>query len=105
MGVCDGLVVRSNWRVYLEEFGVAVRIWEEVGLSLKNVCGLVDKEDMDLERLQYMSDEVLNWKINGPMRIEKTMDGEAMTNFEAKYFACGEPVYELQVKPIGSLKE
>jgi hypothetical protein len=41
------------------------------------------------------------WAMNGPARIMNICETNAMTNFEAKYVACGEAVYELQIKPGG----
>lgn len=94
----DGLVIRSNWRGYLEEFAVAVQVWEEAQLSLAHVNSFVGDEVIDVKKID-VGDGALSWGIHGPERIDES-NNVPMTNFEAKYFACGEPVYQLEIKPV-----
>lgn len=85
---CDGMIVRSNWKGYLDEFALAVRVWEGAELSLDHF------KDLDFDVSTYV--HKLRWEIRSPERIRS--DSTAMTNFEAKYFSCGEPVYELYIR-------
>lgn len=89
---CDGLIVRSNWRGYLEEFALAIQVLEDSGLSMS---GFQDVADISEGHCKS------RWTIKGPERIASGT--EPMTNFEAKYFSCGEHVYELGVKPVAEL--
>lgn len=97
---CDGLVIRSNWRGYLEEFALALQVWEEAGLSSQTVHQQQQCLTNDLANVlgKTIGESRWEWTIDGPARIDCETNLVPMTNFEAKYFACGEPVYELQVK-------
>ena len=83
------LIIRSNWKGYLEEFALAVKVWDEAGLPFNYARGVAKL----VEHASY------TYALQGPDRINSD-NGMPMTNFEAKYFACGEPVYELDIKPI-----
>lgn len=60
----EGMVVRSNWKRYLEEFALSVGV-------------------------------VTDDASNAPRRLSAEEVGVPLTNFEAKYLECGEPIYEL----------
>jgi tRNA G46 methylase TrmB len=71
------VVVRSNWKGYLEEFATCVEIANEcMGFS---------------------------YQAKGPTRRRKscTTEEEAWTNFEIKYDNVGEPTYELVLSQNG----
>ena len=85
-GMCDPqIIIRSNWKGYLEEFAIAVDIWEGAGLTLKDVKAYVTRAN------SRVADGVKTWTMNRPERLKSETP---LTNFEAKYFACGEPTYE-----------
>lgn len=79
------IIIRSNWKGYLEEFAIAVDVWEGAGLSLNDVKANVTRANSG------GADWVEAWTINGPERLKSETP---LTNFEAKYVACGEPTYE-----------
>jgi tRNA G46 methylase TrmB len=98
------MIVRSNWRGYLEEFAMAVQVWEEAGLSSQDVRQQQQHLTNDPETTimkKIGESKKRKWAMNGPARIMNVCETNAMTNFEAKYVACGEAVYELQIKPGG----
>lgn len=85
-GMCDPqMIIRSNWKGYLEEFAMAVNVWEGAGVSLNDVKGKVPTANSRLASV------VETWTVNGPERLK---EGTPLTNFEAKYFTYGEPTYE-----------
>jgi hypothetical protein len=68
----DEIVVRSNWKEYLEDFATAMSIAETLE-GESNAC--------------YSSSE--------PLQLDPQQ--EAWTNFEQKYFDVGETCYELKL--------
>jgi tRNA G46 methylase TrmB len=87
------MIVRSNWKGYLEEFALSVAVWKETELDwndLQNVPRRIDEGDCHEK-----------WTMKGPERIESATN-VPMTNFEAKFFSCGEPVYELDIKLLNN---
>lgn len=94
----EQLFVRSNWKGYLEEFKSAVNVWEESGGNFEDFT----KTIWDGENDEWNPRESpIKWGTIGPFRIDgKPMPyipARPLTNFEAKYLECGEPVYELSV--------
>ena len=87
---CDGLIVRSNWRGYLEEFALVVAVLEESSLNMNDFENAHEKSRRHSKK---------RWATNGPERITSGSI-EPMTNFEAKYFSSGEQVYELEIKEV-----
>lgn len=83
------LIIRSNWKGYLEEFALAVKVWDEAELPFDYA--------QSVARLGKHAS--YKYALQGPDRIDSD-NGMPMTNFEAKYFACGEPVYELNIQLI-----
>mmetsp|Transcript_1162 Transcript_1162/g.1898 ORF Transcript_1162/g.1898 Transcript_1162/m.1898 type:complete len:421 (-) Transcript_1162:250-1512(-) len=68
------VIVRSNWKGYLEEFALSANFVEQ------------------------LQEQVSEWNMEGPTRLFFNNGDEAnvpLTNFETKYVDCGEPVYEL----------
>jgi tRNA G46 methylase TrmB len=99
------MIVRSNWEGYLKEFSIAVKVWEESGLSFnraKDAAILDSMGDTD-DTCGGEHTDTQYWIVNGPKRL--CNKNAPMTNFEAKYFACGEPAYEIQVTFQTSSKE
>ena len=84
----------------MEEFALALQVWEEAGLSSQTVHQQQQCLTNDLANVlgKTKGESRWEWTIDGPARIDCETNLVPMTNFEAKYFACGEPVYELQVK-------
>jgi hypothetical protein len=68
----DEIVVRSNWKEYLEDFANAMSIAEALEVE-SNAC--------------YSS--------SAPLQVDPQQ--EAWTNFEQKYFDVGEACYELKL--------
>lgn len=68
----DEIVIRSNWKAYLDDFSTAIAIAEE------------------LEGIQPIYDS------SKPMILDPKED--ALTNFEKKFFDAGEIAYELRLK-------
>ena len=89
----EQLFVRSNWKGYLEEFKSAVNVWEESGGSFKDFKAKTDGESDEWNPRE----RVVKWGTIGPFRMDGKMPARPLTNFEAKYLECGEPVYELSV--------
>mmetsp|Transcript_30537 Transcript_30537/g.64640 ORF Transcript_30537/g.64640 Transcript_30537/m.64640 type:complete len:433 (-) Transcript_30537:40-1338(-) len=82
----EKLVIRSNWKGYLEEFQSAVGVWQE---NEGNFMDFSDKFDDWQVRVSPVE-----WETIGPKRLDIV---KPLTNFEAKYLQVGEPVYELSV--------
>jgi len=75
LSIGDEIIVRSNWLGYLDEFTKS--------------AGYVSN---------YYSDACLyNFESIGPAPILIKDEGSALTNFERKYYECGESVYELRL--------
>ena len=99
------LVVRSNWKGYLDEFKVASEVWIKHGGDFRDWNAFIsnkDDEDMDMEWLP--SSSVDPWEIIGPKQFDGAVLLSPMTNFEAKFLQCGEPVYELSICRKGDHK-
>ena len=94
----EKLIVRSNWKGYLEEFKLAVNVWEESGGSFKDFKSKTDSEKDEW----HPQPSLIKWGTIGPFRMDGNgpmpyIPARPLTNFEAKYLECGEPVYELSV--------
>eukprot|EP00934_Nitzschia_sp_Nitz4_P001000 Nitzschia sp. Nitz4//scaffold322_size40381//17216//18090//NITZ4_007561-RA/size40381-exonerate_est2genome-gene-0.58-mRNA-1//1//CDS//3329547830//1000//frame0 len=68
------MVLRANWQAYLEDFGQATKIYEKY------------------------SSEDCQYRMSGIQQIDASE--EPWSNFEAKYHAVGEPVFELKIEKI-----
>ena len=105
----EELIVRSNWKGYLKEFGMAVSIWEEFGGGFDDYKRMFD-EKTDSGQYKVAKDGVWTpkktsestsasvWEVTGPKQLHGSSGLVPWTNFEAKYFECGEPVYEISFK-------
>jgi tRNA (guanine-N7-)-methyltransferase len=71
----EEIVIRSNWKAYLEDFSMAISIAEKLG----------DEETT-----------IASYEPDGPVELDPTK--HAWTNFEQKYFDVGETAYELILK-------
>ncbi|KAL7554608.1 hypothetical protein ACHAWF_018102 [Thalassiosira exigua] len=99
------LVVRSNWRGYLEEFRAAAMVWSNVGGTYDNFATTIHKGEDSRGSEEWIPGPKARrrWVASALMRLDasvggdsdKTIEFEPWTNFEAKYLACGEPVCEL----------
>jgi tRNA G46 methylase TrmB len=81
------LIVRSNWKGYLDEFKVATDVWSE------NI--IIDNNGEVNENCAQGVNNIV-WKMRGPEQLPCTIS--PMTNFEAKFLDCGEPIYELTIR-------
>ena len=83
LGASD-LIVRSNWKLYLEEFMASVHYTSEY---LQ-----ISEPGVDNFAARYVSLEG-----NAVQRIDTTSGFQSMTNFEQKYVETGESIYELHL--------
>lgn len=88
------LVVRSNWKGYLDEFKVASEVWIKQGGDFRDWNAFISNKDMEW----HPSSNAVPWEIIGPKQLDGAVLLSPMTNFEAKFLKCGEPVYELSIR-------
>ena len=95
----EKLIVRSNWEGYLKEFKLAVYIWNETGATFNKFRGIITSDgNKDHEEWHPTAAAASHWDIVGPKQLDFERGVTTpLTNFEAKYIDCGEPVYELSV--------
>ena len=107
------MVVRSNWKRYLEEFAMAVGVWEEVGGGFRDWKQCFMKENNggnSDEDNEWHPNKTLQgpdgWEMNGPKLLcrDESSVSVPWTNFEAKYLASKEPVYEISFRKSLKLK-
>lgn len=91
------LVVRSNWKGYLDEFQVASNVWINSGGDFRDWNEFLRKKDDIDEEWHPISTPDL-WEIKEPKQLDGAALLSPMTNFEAKFLQCGEPVYELTIR-------
>jgi len=100
------IVIRSNWEGYLKEFKIAVDTWGFTGGNYEEFRKLMMMrgEDDDIDDIDddwETRSPAVEWEMVGPELLKFDGGGGggsvALTNFEAKYIECGEPVYELSV--------
>lgn len=103
MEKCEKLIVRSNWKGYLEEFKSAVGVWGETGGSFEEFQMMMGDGEPRDEWVPTTSPP--RWETAGPRLLDVDVGGTALTNFEAKYIECGEPIYELSVLSLPSVEE
>ena len=77
---------------YLEEFKFAVETWQEEGGDFFNFREIVMDGGKSDE--WHPGPALIEWETKGPDHFSTI---SPLTNFEAKYLHCGEPVYELLV--------
>ena len=96
----EKLVVRSNWKGYLNEFKSAVGTWDDCGGSFVHWKKTFLDVDHPVSEDWHPNNEesCMKFESSGPYRLDGNVKEEAMTNFEAKYIECGEGIYELSVK-------
>ncbi len=96
------LVVRSNWKGYLDEFKVASEVWIKQGGDYRDWNAFIsNKDDEDMHGEWHPSSNAVPWEIMGPKQLDGAVLLSPMTNFEAKFLQCGEPVYELSIRKKG----
>ena len=89
----EKLIVRSNWEGYLQEFKAAVDVWRETGGTLNDFRTLIsDGNDDEWRPIQSIN----NLEVVGPNQLGNVVT--PLTNFEAKFIHCGEPIYELSIE-------
>lgn len=93
--VDKALIVRSNWKGYLDEFKVATDVWRNEMFDNNDV--VINDRDQDataiVEQRECRPMSITTWKTSGPDQLYCNIS--PMTNFEAKFLECGEPIYEL----------
>jgi tRNA G46 methylase TrmB len=94
----EKLVVRSNWKGYLNEFKSAVGTWDDCGGSFMHWKKTFLEVHTDAEGWYPNEESCAKFESSGPYRLDGNVKEEAMTNFEAKYLDCGEAVYELSIR-------
>ena len=91
------LIVRSNWKGYLDEFKVATDVWRNEMIDNNDV--VINDWDQDataiVEQRECRPMSITTWKTSGPDQLNCNIS--PMTNFEAKFLECGEPIYELAI--------
>ena len=96
------LVVRSNWKIYLQEFAEATQLVEQIIMTVRERNHNDDNNNNDNN-----DDNNGTVRHSGPWRGPVTIQGPtrripttstALTNFEAKYDHVGEPTYELIIE-------
>lgn len=92
------LVVRSNWKGFLEEFNMAVGVWRDEGGSFQEFHSMMSDESCSDETWVPKMTSSAHWESIGPEQLTIDDSRVPMTNFEAKYLECGEPVYELSIR-------
>lgn len=81
------LIVRSNWKGYLNEFKMATDVWRRNEMIHNN-------NDVSYDWAQDKT--AIAWKTMGPDQLACNVS--PMTNFEAKFLECGEPIYEFTIR-------
>ena len=96
----EKLVVRSNWKGYLNEFKSAVGTWDDCGGSFIHWKKTFLEVDHTVSEDWHPKNEesCMKFESSGPYRLDGNVKEEAMTNFEAKYLECGEAIYELSIR-------
>jgi tRNA G46 methylase TrmB len=95
----EKLVVRSNWKGYLNEFKSAVGTWDDCGGSFMHWKKTFLEVDHAVSEWYPTNEEsCMKFESSGPYRLDGKVKEEAMTNFEAKYLECGEAIYELSIR-------
>ncbi len=110
----DKLVVRSNWKGYLNEFKSAINIWQDCGGSFsewnKTYLASNGSRSPDTADGWFPTNEsAMKFESSGPNRMDILIKDDPkllpMTNFEAKYLECGESIYELTTRVVRSTYE
>lgn len=97
----EKLVVRSNWKGYLEEFRVASDVWLQSGGNFHDWQAFISNNKDGSESYCWDSEWHPNskpspWEIVGPNQLDGGIISP-MTNFESKFLQVGEAVYELSI--------
>ena len=85
LSIGNGIIVRSNWEGYLNEFAASANIVNDYSKTTPLKCA--DKP--------ILSSHLLT---DGPQAVVIEKEASALTLFEKKYFECGESIYELRLK-------
>lgn len=94
------LIVRSNWKGYLDEFKMATNVWRKntmIGTTTTttNNNDVVINNDNDWALQDKTA--IIAWKTSGPDQLNPCNIISPMTNFEAKFLECDEPIYEFTI--------
>jgi tRNA G46 methylase TrmB len=84
------LVVRSNWRTYLDEFAGSARVVYRLAESLED-------RGRGAGEHQHALDTLGRRNVREPTLINQKPSEPPLTHFEAKYREVGEPCYELRI--------
>ena len=103
----DKLIVRSNWKGYLNEFKAAIDIWQDCGGTFshwKETYLASDGSNSPEDGWHPTNESPFNFESSGPDRMDILIRDDPsllpMTNFEAKYLECGESIYELTTSVV-----
>ncbi|KAL3760177.1 hypothetical protein ACHAWU_001687 [Discostella pseudostelligera] len=97
----EKLVVRSNWKGYLDEFRVASDVWLQSGGNFHDWQAFISNnkdgsESYCWDNEWYPNSKPSPWEIVGPNQLDGDIISP-MTNFESKFLQVGEAVYELSI--------
>eukprot|EP00986_Skeletonema_menzelii_P004510 scaffold1543_cov128-Skeletonema_menzelii.AAC.5 len=107
----EKLVVRSNWKGYLNEFKAAIGIWQDCGGTFSEwkttyLASDGSNSPDTADGWHPTSDTPIIFESSGPNRMDIVIKDDPtllpMTNFEAKYLECGESIYELTTRVVRS---
>jgi len=95
------IIIRSNWKGYLDEFQSSVKFCDDYLSQTRSldVGGESDSAvDISKQNENYAEKYVsIDYSRNGPQELEYHDLIIPMTNFEKKYYLCGETTYELEL--------
>ena len=86
------IIIRSNWKQYLEEFRLSVLYCSEAFKKMKQDNPSIMMEEMIITSYVDSVD-----KSDSILLVPFDESFVPMTNFEKKYFSCGERFYELSM--------
>ena len=107
----DKLVVRSNWKGYLNEFKAAIGIWQDCGGTFSEwketyLASDGSNSPDTADGWHPTNESPVSFESSGPNRMDILIKDDPtllpMTNFEAKYLECGESIYELTTRVVTS---
>jgi tRNA G46 methylase TrmB len=102
----DKLVVRSNWKGYLNEFKSAIETWNNCGGTFSEWKKYLASNGIDNSGDDWYpgNESPFLFETSGPNRMDLIIKDDPkrfpMSNFESKYLECGEPIYELTTRVV-----
>jgi len=92
------IIIRSNWKGYLDEFQSSVKVCDEF-LSQAQSVDVVEDSDSSVDIGSQHGNYARKYSPIDSSRLKELEYHESnipMTNFEKKYYLCGERTYELE---------